>query len=209
MSDITNVQLRDVATGALVPAELHNPVTDQQILDWQRLWQPERNRRIDQLAAAGVPRTEWPQSWHWQWDSKLNKIQSLLSHTSVAITCNGQTQGLMSIDLVSKRGHLPPRQHLELAYVDYLEVAPWNWKDCRFDPPVYSLIGNLMIGAAIQISFDQDFKGRVGLHSLPQSVRFYEKCGFVNMGPDSAYYNLPYLELTTEKAEAFLLGEKS
>jgi hypothetical protein len=210
MSDTSSIWLEEVATGALVPAELLNPITDQQIIDWQRLWRPERDARINKLKHAGVPLADWPQSWHWEWDQKFHKVKSLLSHTSVGITCNGQTQGLMSLDFVTNRGRLPEQIKLELAYVDYLEVAPWNWKDNRFDPPRYNFIGYTMIRAAIEISFSQGFKGRVGLHSLPQSIKFYENCGFVNMGDDSTYHSLPYFELMTNEANAFLKrGAKS
>lgn len=203
-SDISNVLLKETATGTLVAAELFNPVADQQITDWHKLWRPERDRRVDTLKATGVPQASWPQSSHWNWERKIENIQALLSYTSVGITCNGETQGLMSLGFSAHRGRLPAQLGCELVYVDYLEVAPWNWKDVRFAQPKYSLIGGLMIGAAIQISFEQGFKGRVGLHSLPQSISFYEKCGFVNMGPDSTYHFLPYFELMTNKANEFL-----
>lgn len=210
MSDISSVLLNEVATGVLVPADLHNPVTDQQILDWKKLWRTERDIRLDKLKDAGIPRADWPESSHWDWEDKFYKVKDSLSHTSVGITCNGQTQGLMRLDFAKFRGRLPDQMNRELVYIDYLEVAPWNWKDSRFDPPKYSLIGSLMIGAAIEISFNQEFKGRVGLHSLPQSISFYEKCGFVNLGPDPACQSLPYFELMTNEANVFLkLGAQS
>lgn len=200
MSESSQVKLREVATGELVDAEMLIPITDQQIVDWQRLWKPERDRRIDDLKQAGVSIAKWPESWHWDWEGKLNVIQGMISHTSVAITCKNETQGLMRLDLTSKRGRHDSQLNSDLAYIDYLEVAPWNWKDKRFPLPKYDFIGSLMVQAAIEISFDQGFKGRVGLHSLPQSVSFYAKHGFEKLGADPACQDLPYFELTAESA---------
>ncbi len=89
--------------------------------------------------------------------------------------------------------------------MEYLENAPWNRKELLFDPPRYRGVGTILIGAAIDLSKSEGFKGRLGLHSLPQSNRFYANtCGMTDMGVDASYQNLSYFEMTPEQAEAFI-----
>jgi hypothetical protein len=61
-----------------------------------------------------------------------------------------------------------------------------------------------MIVAAIQQSLDEEFEGRVGLHALPQSVGFYERCGMTRcaMGDKRS---LSYFEFTAQKSGIFLV----
>ena len=60
--------------------------------------------------------------------------------------------------------------------------------------------------AAITISLGEGFKGRIGLHSLPQADRFYrETCGMSDLGPDANYTgNLRYFEMTPDQASRFI-----
>lgn len=211
MTGTASLQLLEVATRNLVPAELAIPISEKQLSDWKTHWYAENQIRIQQLIKANVPRAEWPQSLHWEWDNKLNGLAKLLTKQSFAITCQDLTQGLMLVDLSSTiRARLPKQKGKDIVYVEYLEVAPWNWKDARFAPPVYSLIGSHLMAAAIEFSIQQDFKGRIGLHSLPQSVPFYERIGMTNLGiMDSKYPKLPYFEFSEESAQNYIeKGEK-
>lgn len=61
--------------------------------------------------------------------------------------------------------------------------------------------------AAIAVSEDEGFKGRLGLHSLPQADDFYRKIGMTDLGQDAAYQNLRYFEMTSEQARAFFEQE--
>jgi hypothetical protein len=66
-------------------------------------------------------------------------------------------------------------------------------------------VGSVLIGTAIELSKELEFKGRIGLHSLPQANGFYANfCGMTDMGPDSANHDLRYFEMTPEQAEAFI-----
>lgn len=211
MTGTASLQLLEVASGNLVPAELAIPISEKQLSDWKTHWHAENQIRIEQLIKANVPRAEWPQSLHWEWDNKLNGLAKLLTKQSFAITCQDLTQGLMLVDLSSTiRARLPKQKGKDIVYIEYLEIAPWNWKDSRFAPPVYSLIGGHLMAAAIEISIQQDFKGRIGLHSLPQSVPFYERIGMTNLGiMDSKYPKLPYFEFSEENAQNYIeKGEK-
>ena len=51
----------------------------------------------------------------------------------------------------------------------------------------------------------EGFKGRIGLHALPQSEGFYaSKIGMTDMGKDPGYHDLRYFEMTAEQAENFI-----
>jgi hypothetical protein len=54
-----------------------------------------------------------------------------------------------------------------LVYVEFIESAPWNRAE-RSSTATLSRHERL-IRAAIELSKSEDFKGRVGLHSLPQA----------------------------------------
>ncbi|SIT53919.1 conserved hypothetical protein [Mesorhizobium prunaredense] len=61
-----------------------------------------------------------------------------------------------------------------------------------------------MIRAAIEVSQEEGFRGRIGLHSLPQSAGFYERaCGMSDLGIDGTKENLRYFEMTSEHAALF------
>jgi hypothetical protein len=62
------------------------------------------------------------------------------------------------------------------------------------------------MAAVIQISQAEEFAGRTGLHSLPQSESWYrENCGMTDLGPDpNDRSKLRYFEMTAEQANKFL-----
>ena len=69
-------------------------------------------------------------------------------------------------------------------------------------------VGSALIAAAIALSEDEGFKGRLGLHSLPQADAFYRKIGMTDLGLDAACQNLRYFEMTSSRARAFLEEEE-
>jgi len=70
----------------------------------------------------------------------------------------------------------------------------------------------MLIMTAIQLSLDEGFRGRIGLHSLPQSEDFYRKIVRMNdLGADTSYPGsipLRYFEFTSAEAQAFIQGGK-
>ena len=75
----------------------------------------------------------------------------------------------------------------------------------RGGQPRFSGVGTLLLASAIQLSIDEEFAGRIGLHSLPQADAWYVKCGLTDLGPDpNEKQNLKYFEMTPERAKAFL-----
>jgi hypothetical protein len=58
-------------------------------------------------------------------------------------------------------------------YIEAIATAPWNRPG--FSPqPKYKGVGQILMQAAISLSIDEEFKGRVALHALPQATaRFW------------------------------------
>jgi hypothetical protein len=208
----SSVFLLNVESGLPEPAELWDAITEQQLADWEAEWSPELLKAIQRLHRAGVPRKFWPQSRHWNWREKARAIQGILAHPSYSIMCVGVTQGMMILNTASKRCRLEPDKGKNLVYVDYLENAPWNRKEL-LDPPRFRGTGSLLMRSAIELSRVEGFRGRVGLHALPQSNDFYAtKCGMSDFGvdPDPNYRPMHYFELSTEQSDAFIAkGERS
>jgi hypothetical protein len=69
--------------------------------------------------------------------------------------------------------------------------------------PLYKGVGHLLLAAAINLSFNEEFSGRVGLHALPQAESWYrDVCKMTDLGPDGT--KMRYFEMTEAQARAFL-----
>jgi hypothetical protein len=81
--------------------------------------------------------------------------------------------------------------------------------------PRYGGVGSRMMRIAIELSLEEGYKGRVGLHSLPGQARggpewFYENtCKMVPVEAERDGEGLLYFELTPDKATEFLNGGTS
>lgn len=199
------VFLLDTSTDDAVEAELLCEVLDCHINDWHGLWQPEIARIRCDLADRGIPRAQWPQSAHWNWARKIDEVDGILGFRSFCVTVSGVTQGLMRTDL-TQFARIDGQRGQQLVYVDYLEVAPWN-KSYAGSPVRFRGVGTALMAAAYELSLEEGFKGRIGLHSLPQSDRFYQHLEMTDLGPDPKRQNLRYFEMTPQQA-ANCLGEE-
>ena len=114
----------------------------------------------------------------------------------------------MKLATVGHVGRHPEQKGKPIVYVDYLETAPWNIKplmQALEKSPQFAAVGSRLIEAAVRKSLDEGFKGRVALHSLTTSERFYiETCGMTALERDPAKQNLLWCEFTPEQAEIFL-----
>jgi hypothetical protein len=199
--------LLDVKCGEAVSAELWGGITDRQIEDWDKHRTPALYEALHRLTSAGVPAKELPQSKHWDWRLKAQAIKGLLAMPGFSVMCGGITQGMMIVECAAHHCELPEQKGKHLVYIEFLETSPRNRK-ALFDPPQYKGVGSLLIRAAIELSLEEGFKGRIGLHSLPQSNNWYTKvCGMRDLGADSNKQNLHYFEMTQEQAEAFRKGD--
>ncbi len=201
---ISSVFLANVASGESEAAELWDAITERQLADWEGEWLPELFKAMQRLRRAGIERKHWPQSRHWDWRKKTASLQGMLANPGFSIVCAGLTQGMMLVNTTLKRCRLDSQKGKHLVYVLFVENAPWNRKEL-FDPPRYRGVGTTLIRAAIELSKQEEFKGRIGLHSLPQSNGFYANvCGMEDLGVDQDYEGLRYFEMTPEQAEAFI-----
>jgi hypothetical protein len=206
-AQVSVIYLREVASGGAVEAQLLDAIEEAQLVDWRLHWRPVVVEKVRELQRARVPITEWPQSWHWNWLEKMADVTKLLAFRGFSVTCQGITQGLMRVDL-NLLARVPSQRAKPLVYVEYLEAAPWNRPEFGVVPR-YKGVGKVLITAAIELSLEEGFKGRVGLHSLPQADGFYrERCGMTDLGPDAEYQNLRYFEMTPEQAAGFLRGRR-
>ena len=207
--EVTEVYLLDVASGEPVAAELWHAITEEQLADWEGEWVPELFRAMQRLRRAGVERTHWPQSRHWDWRRKVAVLQGMLANPGFSIVCDGLTQGMMIVDTVKHRGRLDGQKGQHLVYVEFVENAPWNRAEL-FDPPRYRGVGSILIRAAVALSEELEFHGRIGLHSLPQANDFYANtCGMTDLGADPDHEELRYFEMSPENAQAFIAKGRS
>ena len=59
--------------------------------------------------------------------------------------------------------------------------------------------------AAIAVSLEEEFRGRIALHSLPQSEPFYARF-MEDLGIDLDVEKLRYFEMSEERAVKFMKG---
>ena len=197
------VQLVRTRSRELVDALLHLDLHPSKLLETETEWGPIRREAGRRLIRSGQPPEKIPRHFHWDWTKKSLKL-TLLAYRCFGIECEGSMQGLIMMDLVSKTARLAPDAGKPLVYVDYLESAPWN-VSALTDEPKFSTVGFVLMRAAIQLSIDEGFHGRVGLHSLPQSESFYrDKCFMQFSEMDPSYENLAYFELTRDLSEKFV-----
>lgn len=184
-----------------VDAILHTELASSSLVEVDREWGPFRRNAARSLYRAGRLQ-EIPGHWDWDWAAKSRNLQ-LLAYRCFGIECDDKMQGLLMALVAGKQARLAPDAGKPLVYVDYIESAPWNVIPL-VDAPLYSGIGSVMMRAAVQLSYDEGFHGRLGLHALPQSEEFYrDKCGMQGCGNDPSYQNLPYYEMTRELANKF------
>jgi hypothetical protein len=116
------------------------------------------------------------------------------------LLCRNELQGLMlASDFKSAR--LQAQFGKPIVYVEFLATAPWNRPEVQ-KPTRYRGVGTVMIAAAVQLSFELGYRGRVALHSLPAADKFYrENCKMTELGKDTAHQDLVYFEMTANQAE--------
>ncbi|MEQ5840139.1 GNAT family N-acetyltransferase [Paraburkholderia acidicola] len=149
-----------------------------------------------------------PQHDHWEWGKKMEYVQGLLSYTTFSVECNGDVQGLMMVKTADEFASLPTKPGLPLVYIAYLQTAPWNWGPAATQPK-YRGVGSALLLAAINMSLDLEFHGRIGLHSLAQSESWYLKQGMTKLGDSAKKNGLTYFEMAEQSARQFADGSDS
>ena len=197
------ISLVDRSKNEPVAASLIVGVTHDLLETAELAWASLRIEGAKRLKAVGG---NVPQHWHWDWKRKSPMID-LLAYQCFGIECDGEMQGLMLVNTTNHVSRLAGQKGKPLVYVDYIETAPWNLKEFTTQPR-YGAVGVRLIEAAVRFSVDEEFGGRVGLHSLPQSEKFYEKtCAMTRGEIDLQYEKLCWFELTANNVKKFLGGK--
>jgi hypothetical protein len=144
---------------------------------------------------------------HWNWDQKYQLVaEAPLAYRIFGLEAEGQMQGMILVLTTGKFCRIASQKGKPLVYVDYLATAPWNSSDV-VPEPIYAGVGKVLIRSAIQLSIEEEFQGRIGLHSLPQAESYYkEVCKMTDLGQDKSYYGLKYFETTAEQSASFIRG---
>ena len=156
-----------------------------------------------ELAAAKGEPFSPPEHAHWRWERKFSVTERLLSFPTWAVEADGQPQGLMLLKTDGEYGRLPGQAGRPLVYVMFLATAPWNLPQVAPNPR-FRGCGLALMRAAVEVGFDLGFKGRIGLHALPQSVAFYTRWGLLSTGADADKGGLPYFEMPEATAAEFI-----
>lgn len=127
----------------------------------------------------------------WDWAFKRDFIDRSEESEGYALEAEGCTQGLMKIE-TQRHGSIAALGR-KLVYIEYLTTAPWNRKEIQRLPRYRGVGSNLLRYARIR-SVELGYGGRVGLHSLPGSVRFYEDQMMTNYGAEEENDGLVYFE---------------
>jgi hypothetical protein len=143
-----------------------------------------------------------PEDYHWDWQQKAAWWRPLLGYHSFALLCRNELQGMMlANDFKSAR--LEAHFGKPVVYIEFLATAPWNRPEFH-KPTRYRGVGTVMIAAAVELSFDVGYRGRIALHSLSAAEPFYrDSCQMAELGADAAHHDLVYFEMTSSQAEAF------
>jgi len=204
MSPSRTIALQDMSSGALVPAQLIEQVDSAYAHRADDSWLSFIAAQTacappEGLSVSGLEL----QHAHWRWEQKVQSVGSLLSYPTLGIECAGEVQGLMLLRTDGEFGRLAEQLHHPIVYVVFLAAAPWNLPAVVAEPR-FRGVGTALLRAAVEISGELGFKGRVGLHSLPQSEAFYHRYGMRCLGIDEDKERLNYFEMDVDTAAAFI-----
>lgn len=189
----TPVLLTDANTGVTRDARLIYDLTHDEIDLASVLWS---SAKLKEGVVASVEHA------HWDWSRKARTVQGLSNYRFSGVDASGEMQGLVLWDEIFSKAKHPTQLGKDLLYLSFVATAPWNDRN-KTDAPRYVGVGSLLILAAIEKSVELEYRGRVGLHALPQADGFYRRCGFTDLGPDLSHDSLRYFEFTPEQAAAF------
>jgi len=195
---IGTVPLFDLNRSAHCNASLFQGVDLDTIKGIEADWTPVFN--------AAAPQNQ-PEDAHWEWAAKaLQALRNPLSYELFGIEADAKTQGMM---LVLKGGpkcfsRHPEHPRAPLVYLDFLATAPWN-RPGLTATPIYKGVGRVLFMTAVSVSIEEEFAGRIGLHSLPGAEAFYRnRLKMTDMGEDAAYQNLRYFELSETQVKQLI-----
>ena len=207
---IDRVFLFNRATRQYDDAELFRGLDSKNLAHIEGRWRPmfEMRRREAKASRQSLAEVN-AEDAHWEWGKKaLVALNDPLLFDFFVLECGGGTQAIMMTrkggpDCFSRH---PEHQRAPLIYVEFLATAPWN-RPKLVAEPTYKGSGRVLIGTAVSLSMEEEFGGRVGLHSLPGAEVFYrDAIRMTDLGTDSegVHKGLRYFELSSGDAATFL-----
>lgn len=202
MNNSSSLELPKGVDGTLVQAVLHDRISAEFAAAAQADWNAHLSK-LQLLAAANRLAFPEQEHSHWDWQKKVSISAHLIACPTFAIECEHQVQGMMLINTDEYVARLPDEAGKSLVYIYFLAAAPWNLLQFEANRR-FKGIGQILLRAAILQSLELEHRGRIGLHSLPQSEAFYDRQGFQCLGPDPAKKDLKYYELSAAAAAKFV-----
>jgi GNAT superfamily N-acetyltransferase len=207
-------QIKRVVDDCWIDALLHTELTVNELFDAEESWAPVRVRLMQKLLLARADDAGIPQSLHWDWAIKAQRLSAeeigpLGRLRLFGMIADGKWQGMLLATTLGHPTRLVP-VGFDQVYVEFAETAPWNWEVTTIQQTgQFRGVGMQLIRAAVLWSRAEGFGGRLALHSLPQAEDFYRsRCGMTDLGVHSTYQGLRYFEMTESQAKSFL-GESS
>jgi hypothetical protein len=192
----TDIQITDGVTGEAKPAQLVLGLTLDEVDEASALWETAltENQQNPTITA---------QHLHWNWSLKARTVHGLTNYLLAGVRVDEEMQGLILWDELLTKARHPSQLGKDTVYIHFVSTAPWN--DRSLTPsPRFVGVGSVLLLAAIDRSIELEYRGRIGLHALPQAEGFYRRCEFSDMGPDTEHDSLRYFEFTPAQAESFL-----
>ena len=193
--------LLDRRTKLVVSGEILPEVRADQLVAVEEVWRKyrkdARTRRIQNGLAV-------PEHNHWRWDEKAYDL-IFTAYRCLGVRFENEIQGLAMVSTVGVYGRSAANEGKPVLYVKYIEAAPWNLRNYVGVEARFGGVGTSLIIAAIELSSEEAFRGRIALHSLQQSEHFYERF-MEDLGIDADVEGLRYFEMSEAQAIRFMKG---
>jgi hypothetical protein len=147
-----------------------------------------------------APTEEDDRTWDWHGKHREPCFVQELEH--LALLRGDDIEGVLMTSIATQPPG--PSQLQSLLYIEYLVVAPWNRAHLTTSQR-FKGVGPTLMRHAVHRSVALGHEGRIGLHSEPRAVQFYEKkAKLMNRGSDLVEGMRDYFEGDSDWADMFL-----
>ncbi|MDP9009874.1 MAG: hypothetical protein M3N91_14395 [Pseudomonadota bacterium] len=203
---LRTVALQNRRSKEFEDAQLYRELDQKNFDDFEQLWKPMLEARRADFESWEAAAEGDAQDSHWHWAEKAVDASTSMADETYAIECADETQGLMLVTSAAF-ARLEIQRGREIVYIELIATAPWNRPRLVKKAARYKGVGRALIAEAINLSYQLEFNGRLGLHSLPQSQSWYRDVAqFTDMGYDDEK-GMQYFEVTEAQAKAFLAND--
>jgi hypothetical protein len=190
--------------GRTEPANLFEGIDESNLLSFERDWKIAFAARLPADATTAERIAANAQDAHWDWRRLAEIRGNPLLYQMYAVECATRMQGIMLVKKGGRFSRHPDHAKADLVYIERIATAPWN-RPRFMGEPIYKGVGQLLFAAAVNLSFDEELGGRIGLHALSNAEAFYrDVVGMTDFGPDDDHFGMCYFEMSAAQAQAFL-----